>query len=104
MEQTYYATLKRLEMNLLHALLKYTQFHALPRNKIGMFHVRLCGKPTSTTRMEQSLLYALLLPLEIGWGLRPHQFPREAARHIIGSVPYLSWNMVLPADFRSFYL
>ena len=102
MEHTDYSTLKRAEHDLLLPTFKYTQFYTMPRDIIGLFHdiiglfhVRLCGKPTSSTRAQQSLLYATLLPLGFGWGLRPHQLPREARWHITDSVPHLLRNMVL---------
>ena len=71
---------------------------------VSMLHVRLCGKPRYSTRVEQSLLYAFLLPLRIERGLRPRQFPREAGRHIIGSVPHLLSNMVFTRACHGTYL
>ena len=66
MEHAYSSTLKREEHYLLLTDFKYTQFYTMPRDRIGLLHVRLCGKPTSTTRTGQSLLYASRLPLGIG--------------------------------------
>ena len=39
--------------------------------------------------MEQSLFYAFLLPAGMGGGEAPDQFPEEAGRHKIGSVPHV---------------
>ena len=45
--------------------------------------------PYSSTSVEQSLLYAFLLPEGVGGGEATAKFSEEAGRHIIGSVPHV---------------